>query len=123
MNAPIKIIPGATLHLSPYFLLEELRPDLCLGIQYTLVHHIKDNWVDMRENKTPQTTLAQPIKFSSWAYEYLTIFGLYGRRNTSKICNDLLPEFSVKIDFPVSFFNAHHVPKTYRAVVAFSIYF
>lgn len=121
--APVQIIPGATLHLSPYFLLEELRPNLCVGLQYTLVHHIKDQWNDMREHKTPPITFAQPVKFSSWAYEYLTVFGLYGRRNISKVCNDLLPEFSVKIDFPVSFFNAHHVPKTYRAVVAFSIYF
>lgn len=120
--APIQVQPGATLLFSPYFVFENLRDNLNLGIQYTLIHHIKDDWTDMRLEKTPAATLQFPIKASGWASEYVTIFAFYAWES-GKNRSPLIPSFEVLLDIPCSFFNANHVPKTYRACLNVTLNF
>jgi len=120
--APIEVQPGATLLFSPYFVFENLRNNLNLGIQYTLIHHIKDDWSDKRLEKNPPITLQFPIRRSGWASEYLTIFGFY-EWESGVNARPLVPSFEVLLDIPYSFFNANHVPKAYRASLNITLNF
>jgi hypothetical protein len=105
------INPGATLGFSPYFVLENLRGGLGLGIHYTLVSHWQDCWQDRRKNKTIPVDLSQVIKTSKWGADYFTIdvFYDFGKQNTKRIID---PIIFFRWDVPSMLFVSHNVPKT-----------
>jgi hypothetical protein len=105
------INPGATLGFSPYFVLENLRGGLGLGIHYTLVSHWQDCWQDRRKDKTIPVDLSQVIKTSKWGADYFTIdvFYDFGKQNTKHIID---PIIFFRWDVPSMLFVSHNVPKT-----------
>ncbi len=105
------INPGATLGFSPYFVLENLRGGLGLGIHYTLVSHWKDCWQDRRADKTIPVNLSQVIETSKWGADYFTIdvFYDFGKQNTKHIID---PIIFFRWDVPSMLFVSHNVPKT-----------
>lgn len=106
-----RINPGATLGFSPYFILENLRGGLGLGIHYTLVSHAQDCWQDRRKDQTIPVDLSQVIKTSKWGADYFTInvFYDFGKQNTKHVID---PIIFFRWDVPSMLFVSHNVPKT-----------
>jgi len=105
------INPGATLGFSPYFVLENMRAGLGVGIHYTLTSHWKDIWCDRRKDKTIPVDLSQVIKTSKWGSDYFTInvFYDFGKQNTQPVID---PIVFFRWDIPSMLFVSHNVPKT-----------
>lgn len=105
------ISPGATLAFSPYFILENLRGGLGVGVHYTLTSHWKDQWCDRREDQTIPVDLSQVIATSKWGSDYFTIniFYDFGKQNTKHIIDPIL---FFRWDVPSMLFVSHNVPKT-----------
>lgn len=105
------ISPGATLGFSPFFILENLRAGLGVGVHYTLTSHWKDSWCDRRENPKFPVDLSQAIRTSKWGSDYFTInvFYDFGKQPTKHIID---PIVFFRWDIPSMLFVSHNVPKT-----------
>lgn len=105
------INPGATLGFSPYFILENMRGGLGVGVHYTLASHWKDSWCDRRDDQTIPVDLSQVIKTSKWGSDYFTIdiFYDFGKQKTKHIIDPIL---FFRWDVPAMLFVSHNVPKT-----------
>jgi len=81
------INPGPTLAFSPYFVLENMRGGLGVGIHYTLTSHWRDTWCDRRKDPQFPVDLSQVIKTSKWGSDYFTIdiFYDFGKQKTKRI--------------------------------------
>jgi len=108
-----RINPGPTLGFSSYFILENLRAGLGIGVHYTLTSHWKDSWCDRRCNPQFPVDLSQVIKTSKWGSDYFTInvFYDFGKQNTKHIIDPIL---FFRWDVPSMLFVAHNVPKTHK---------
>ena len=100
---PLKIDPGFTFIIAPYFRLDGLREGLGLMVGYTFVKHQKDDITDSRCDKSVNAALACVYKRSSWVMENVTLEFRYdfGR---FRECRGLLPIVSLAWDIPTSFF-------------------
>ena len=105
------INPGATLAFSPYFILENMRGGLGVGVHYTLASHWKDSWCDRRDDQTIPVDLSQVIKTSKWGSDYFTIdiFYDFGKQKTKHTIDPIL---FFRWDVPSMLFVSHNVPKT-----------
>jgi hypothetical protein len=108
------INPGPTLGFSPYFILENLRGGLGVGVHYTLTSHWKDKWCDRRESPRFPVDLSQVINTSKWGSDYFTIdlFYDFGKQKTKHIID---PVLFFRWDVPAMLFVSHNVPKTNKA--------
>lgn len=115
-----RINPGVTVAFSPYFLLENLRDGLGLGVHYTLTSHSKDSWCDKRADKTIPVNLEGAIKTSSWGTDYFTInvfydFGKVQKKHTFE------PVLYFRWDIPSMLFVSHSVPKTTKVSIGMKL--
>jgi len=106
-----RINPGPTLAFSPYFILENLRGGLGVGVHYTLTSHWKDNWCDQRVDPQFPVDLSQVIKTSKWGSDYFTvnIFYDFGIQKTKRPIDPIL---FFRWDVPAMLFESHNVAKT-----------
>lgn len=105
------INPGPTLAFSPYFILENLRGGLGVGIHYTLTSHWKDTWCDRREDKSIPVDLTQVINTSKWGSDYFTLNAFYDF-GKQKMKHPIDPILFFRWDVPSMLFVSHNVPKT-----------
>lgn len=105
------INPGPTLAFSPYFVLENLRAGLGVGVHYTLTSHWKDTWCDRRTDPKFPVDLSQVMETSKWGSDYFTIdiFYDFGKQKTKHIIDPIL---FFRWDVPAMLFVSHNVPKT-----------
>jgi len=108
-----RIIPAATIAFAPYFILENLRGGLGLGVHYTLTSHGKDKWIDKRANKTVPVNLEGAMKTSKWGTDYFTIDVFYDFKKIS-LKHPIEPVISFKWDIPAMLFVSHLAPKTHK---------
>ena len=99
---PLKIDPGFTFIIAPYFRLDGLREGLGLMAGYTFVKHQKDDITDVRCDKSVNAALGCVYKRSSWIMEHVTVelrydFGRF------KECRGLSPIVSFAWDIPTNF--------------------
>ncbi len=108
---PAHINPGPTLAFSPYFILENMRGGLGVGLHYTLTAHWKDNWCDRRCDPQFPVDLSQVEKRSKWGSDYFTvdIFYDFGKQNTK---HPIDPILFFRWDVPAMLFESHNVAKT-----------
>jgi len=108
-----RINPGTTLAFSPYFIFENMRGGLGLGVHYTLTSHWQDSWSDCREDKKIPVDLTQVIKTSAWGSDYFTIdvFYDFGKQKTQ---HPIDPIIFFRWDIPSMLFVSHNVPKTHK---------
>lgn len=106
-----RINPGPTLAFSPYFILENMRGGLGVGIHYTLTSHWKDHWEDRRVNQQFPVDLSQVINTSKWGSDYFTIniFYDFGKQKTK---HPIDPILFFRWDVPAMLFVSHNVAKT-----------
>lgn len=109
----VRIKPGPTIIFQPYFLLENLRGGLSLGLDYNLIWHSKDQWRDARCNQEIPVNLQEPENRSEWSAEYFTINILYDFGKT-QVKREFDPVFSFQWDVPSSLFISSRVPRTNR---------
>ena len=107
----VKIIPGFTLAFSPYVMLSDIRDGLGVQARYSLVSHSKDSWIDVRSDKTHQTTFDDVIEYSCWNSEYISINVFY---DFSCLREDIkvAPLVSLEWDIPINLFSAKYSCKT-----------
>jgi hypothetical protein len=110
LYGPAKVDPGVTIIFSPYFLLENLRQGLALGLQYTLRKHFQDLWCDARCDQTVLANLRQVQKNSEWASEYFSLYVLYDFGRVRAL-RDLAPVLTFRWDIPSHLFVSNRVAK------------
>jgi len=110
---PVRVNPGFTFVFNPYFVLENLRDGLGLGIYYNLTAHQKDSWCDARKNPCVPAQLNGAVGFTDWRSEYITLNAFY---DFGKVCavREFDPILTFNWDVPVRFLVAQNVFKTYR---------
>ena len=113
---PVEINPGVTAVLCPWFLLQNLRGGLALGLNYTLTWHEKDSWCDKRSNQTTPINLNQVNHFSKWSSDYFTINALYDFGSIDEKYS-FHPVAYFRWDVPSSIFVADRVNKTQRVTL------
>lgn len=117
---PAHINPGPTLAFSPYFILENLRSGLGVGIHYTLTSHWKDSWCDRREDPKFPVDLEQVMRTSKWGSDYFTVdvFYDFGKTQTKRPIDPIL---FFRWDVPAMLFVSHNVPKTNKVSLGVEI--
>lgn len=115
-----RINPGPTLAFAPYFILENLRGGLGVGLHYTLTSHWKDDWCDRRENPQFPVDLSQVIKTSKWGSDYFTVdvFYDFGKQKTK---HPIEPIVFFRWDVPAMLFVSHNVAKTNKVSLGVEI--
>jgi len=115
------INPGTTFMLAPYFALEDIREGLGGVLQYTIVVHQSDEFVDKREVQEPSARFINMIKNSRWLSEYATVEFLYdlsyGEPWSYK------PLFTLALDMPVSLIGARGSARTYKISLGLTVDF
>ncbi len=115
------INPGTTFMLSPYFALEDIREGLGAVVQYTIIAHQSDEFVDKREVQVPAARFINMIRNSRWVSEYATVELLYdlsfGEPWSYK------PLFTLSLDAPVNLLGARGSAKTYRITLGLTVDF
>ena len=76
----IRSSPGRTFKCSPYFILGNLTDGLDFQVRYTYLHHSKDHWKDVRNDKTIQSYLQKDSslikkkeELSTWSSQYISM--------------------------------------------------
>ncbi len=119
---PARVNPGFTFIFSPYFILENLRKGLGIGLYYTLTSHREDKWTDQRSNKTVPVDLKQVINLSSWGSDYVTlnVFYDFGK---DKVKRSIDPIISFRWDIPATFFVTSRVVRTHEVALGIEFAF
>lgn len=114
------INPGPTLAFSPYFMLENLRGGLGVGLNYTLTSHWKDSWCDRRVDPEFPVDLSSVIRTSKWGSDYFTVdvFYDFGKQKTKHIID---PIVFFRWDVPAMLFVSHNVAKTNKVSLGVEI--
>lgn len=117
-----EVNPGITAILSPYFLLENLREGLTLGLTATMTWHLKDSWCDKRADQSTPVNISSLENRSEWASEYFTLNVLYDF-GKMKLKRDLNPVITFRWDIPSSLFIANRVNRTQRVTLGLDFVF
>jgi len=117
-----RVNPGATVIFSPYFMLENLRKGLGIGLYYTLTSHQEDEWNDRRLDKVIPVNLKQVIDFSSWGSDYVTlnVFYDFGKE---KVKRSIDPIISFRWNIPAMFFVSSRVVRTHEVALGIEFAF
>jgi hypothetical protein len=119
----LNVNPGVTANIAPYFVLENLRDGLGLGVQYTLTIHEKDELEDARADKRAiPVRLSRPEDDSSWISSYFTINVLYDFGRT-KVKRQFDPVVSLCWDVPSNIFGPKRSLRTHKVALGVSFYF
>ena len=119
---PARVNPGFTFILSPYFLLENLRKGLILGLNFTMTWHQRDRWCDQRCDKSVPVMLEQVRERSSWRSEYFTINVLYDFGKV-KANRDFNPIITFRWDVPSTLFIAGGINRAQRITLGLDFVF
>ncbi len=120
---PALVEPGFTFVLAPYFLIENLRKGLILGLNLTLTWHQKDRWCDKRCDKKSVPVMLGPVmERSAWRSEYFTINVLYDF-GTLKVHRDFNPIITFRWDIPSTLFIAGGINRTQRITLGLDFLF
>ena len=102
--------PGVTAIFVPYFLFENLREGLSLGLNYNLAWHQQDSW----SNLSGCTVQLKDVETrSKWSSEYFTVTALYDFGKV-KVKRELNPIFTFYWDVPSSLFLSSRVDRAHR---------
>ena len=110
---PAQVNPGWSEIFYLYTQWEGIRQGLGVRLQYTLVNHNRDNWIDERIDKTIPVNLEQIERRSSWASEYVTLSAFYDFGKTSLWC-DNQPIVRVAWDIPFTLLVGHRFVHSYK---------
>lgn len=119
---PARVNPGFTVIFAPYFLLENLRKGLILGVNFTLTWHQKDSWCDKRCDPTVPVMLAPVEQQSEWKSEYFTINVLYDFGKV-KVHRDFSPIITFRWDIPSTLFIAGGINRAQRVSLGLDFLF
>ena len=122
----VKVHPGDTFKVSPYFTLGNLTDGLHFQLRYTYLHHGIDTWNDMRSDKTILSYLekggaliSEKESLSKWSASYLT-FGLKYETETAIKHVTLSPVLFIGYDMPV---NGNGFAKTHQLSMGTELHF
>ncbi|MGB8367374.1 MAG: hypothetical protein WCD44_03380 [Candidatus Babeliales bacterium] len=119
---PARVNPGFTFIFSPYFILENLRKGLGIGLYYTLTSHGEDKWADKRSSQTVPVKLNQVDDLSSWGSDYVTINVFYDF-GKEKVQRSVDPIISFRWDIPANLFIAKRVVRTHEIALGVEFVF
>lgn len=110
---PARINPGFTFVFNPYFVMENVRDGLGVGLYYNLTAHQKDKWSDERRDQRVPSVLGSATDYTKWRSEYITLNVFYDFGKV-KAFREFDPVLTFNWDVPVRFLVAENVFKTYR---------
>ena len=111
--ASLDVNPSITAIFSPYFLFENLRQGLALGLNFTLTWHGKDCYTDVCSERSVPLNLDSLREYSDWASEYFTLNVLYDF-GKMKVHRDFNPMLTFRWDIPSTLFTASRIDKAQR---------
>lgn len=115
------INPGTTFAIMPYFALEDIREGLGAMLQYSLIVHETDNFVDKRTVQVPAARFTNMLANSRWLSEYVTVEMLYdlsfGQPWSYK------PLCTLSLDMPISIIGARGSARTHRITLGLTVDF
>jgi hypothetical protein len=124
--APVKIEPGFTFKISPYFILSNLTDGLDFQLRYTYLGHNKDRWKDLRTNQTPASYLSNPgivgfkENLSLWRASFVTFNMTYDVKEATMRHYRFDPKFFATYDMPIG---GHGFAKTYQFTIGTQLHF
>ncbi len=87
----VRIEPGSTIKVSPYFIMGNLTDGLDFQVRYTYLRHGQDVWKDERADQVPPSylTTGGPLvalkqRLSQWRSQYVTIEVTYDAKAAMK---------------------------------------
>lgn len=121
ITGDLYINPGTTFMVAPYFALEDIREGLGAVLQYTLVVHATDHFIDKRVNQSVPARFINMMSNSRWLQEYVTVEGLYdlsfGEPWSYK------PLLTLSLDMPISLIGARGSAQTHRITLGLTVDF
>ncbi len=115
--ASVIVSPGITAIFSPYFLFENLRDGLALGLNFTLTWHNKDCYTDACVDSCDSILNLERVRdFSDWTSEYFTINILYDFGKT-RVKREFNPVVTFRWDIPSTLFSASRIDKAQRVSI------
>ncbi len=123
----VSIDPGFTFKFSPYFTLGNLTDGLDFQFRYTYLRHGKDNWKDVRNDKSIPSYLTQgndsvvqyKKDLSKWSGHYATFQMTYDTKVAMK-CHRLDPVFFMTVDMPIQ---GNGICQTYQVTLGSQLRF
>jgi len=125
LKGRVRMDPGLTLKVSPYFILGNLTDGLDFQVRYTYLRHNQDHWKDARDDKSIRTYFDNPTvvvqkdRLSKWSSDYFTLQLSYDTKTALKKMM-LDPVFFVACEIPA---NGNGVAKTHQVVVGLEMHF
>ena len=128
----VRIDPGPTFILTPYFMFENLRDGLGLGIGYYLIHHWPDTWTDARPaaerecvpvfiSRDSQRSGQSIEERSQWGRDFVSLLAFYDFGVNE--LNRVGPVLSATWDVPTGWFVAERSFKAHRVVIGLQMNF
>lgn len=122
----VKMKPGGTLKVSPYFTLGNLTDGLDFQVRYTYLRHSIDRWEDLRSDKsipsyltTGGNIVAQKEDLSKWRSHYITLQVSYDALAAMK-CWKFDPMMFVSYDIPIG---GNGISKTHQLSMGAQLHF
>jgi len=113
---PARVNPGVTVIFSPRIQLDGLRNGLGVNLAYTLVHHFRDTWTDLRKDKMVPVNINALEVRSGWGSDYGTITGFYDfGYDKEDACH--APVISFTVDIPFRGVVDKRIGKTYAVSI------
>ncbi len=113
ITAPVSIDPGLTAIFSAYTQWEGIRDGLGVRLQYTLINHNRDHWIDARLTQIPLVQLEPVERYSGWASEYVTVSAFYDFSRIAGECG-IKPIVRGMWDIPFTLLVGHRFVHSYK---------
>jgi len=114
---PLRVNPGITFNIAPFFILENLAEGLGGSVRYVLTLHAEDLMHDKRGcTSAIPVRLSQAEDFSSWASSYFTVnvFYDFGKMKTKRKFD---PIISLQWEVPSMMFAPKRVAQTHKVAL------
>ena len=122
LTGDVWVDPGFTFGFAPYIWLTDLQDGLGVRASYTLISHSSDYWSDQRHDSLLAGQVAEMIKLSEWASEYLTLGLIYELQPVMRLTSSV-PYLYLNLNVPMKFFDSNGAAKTYQVAAGFEFNF
>lgn len=119
---PFTVKPGLTFMLAPHISFEHMRDGLGIHLGYTMVTHLRDEWVDCRTNTSSGFNADTVSKESAWGSEQLWCSLFYDFRQRVSM-HESAPILGLNVSFPLNWTVAARSFQTLGVSISVESYF
>lgn len=122
LEGPVHINPGVTEIFSAYTQWEGIREGLGIRLQYSLIHHHQDHWIDERIDQSVPSNLQPVEERTQWGSEYVTLCAFYDFEKVNA-CRGHQPILRVSWDIPYSLLVGRRFVHSYKVALGLEFNF